>query len=117
MSTAGPSPSRNTWFKSKHSKEAGTCVEVRFGVDAVRIRDSKYTGPAGDQPIVSIPPALWPDLLGLVLSGESGVVGSARISVSVEGSAVIACPGTTLVYEADEWDAFTKGVADGQFDR
>lgn len=117
MSTAGPSPSRNTWFKSKYSKEAGTCVEVRFGVDAVRIRDSKYTGPAVDQPIVSIPPALWPDLLGLVLSGESGVVGDARITVVPQGGAVISCPGTTLAYGADEWDAFTKGVADGQFNR
>ncbi|MGV9408284.1 DUF397 domain-containing protein [Nocardia sp. NPDC003693] len=117
MSTAGPSPSRTTWFKSKYSKEAGTCVEVRFGVDAARIRDSKYTGPADDQPIVSIPPALWPDLLGLVLSGESGVVGNARITVGIEDGAVIACPGATLTFGADEWDAFTKGVADGQFDR
>ncbi|MGX1811678.1 DUF397 domain-containing protein [Nocardia sp. NPDC055321] len=108
---------RTNFFKSTFSGGDQTCVEVAHHSDAVRIRDSKYTGPAGDQPIVSIPPALWPDLLGLVLSGESGVVGSARITVSVEGSAVIACPGTILAYEADEWDAFTKGVADGQFDR
>lgn len=39
------------------------------------------------------------------------------ITVRVDGTAVIAPEDTRLEYTAAEWDAFMKGVADGQFTR
>jgi hypothetical protein len=107
-----------TWFKSTYSGEAGTCVEVFHRSDAVLIRDSKYTGPADEQPIISVPPAIWPTFLDLALSANSGTLDEGvTISLHRDGGATISAQGVALLYNADEWDAFTKGVADGQFDR
>jgi hypothetical protein len=38
------------------------------------------------------------------------------ITLVPDGTATIAAQGVTLEYNIAEWDAFTKGVADGQFD-
>ncbi|MBF6296127.1 DUF397 domain-containing protein [Nocardia amamiensis] len=106
------------WFKSTFSGEAGACVEISHRRDTVLIRDSKYTGPAAEQPIVSVPPAIWPAFLDLALSANSGTLDDGvAISLHQDGGAAISAQGVTLLCNADEWDAFTKGVADGQFDR
>ncbi len=82
------------------------------------IRDSKYTGPANEQPIVSVAPAIWPTFLDLALSADSGTLDEGvTISLHHDGGATISVKGIALVYNADEWDAFTKGIADRQFDR
>jgi hypothetical protein len=111
------------WFKSTFSGTEKTCVEVAHRSDAVLIRDSKYTGPAGEQSIVSVPVAQWPMMLDLALSKRSGTLGdTVTVTVHPDGGATIVGPSVTaqpaaLVYTAAEWDAFAKGVADGQFDR
>jgi hypothetical protein len=106
------------WFKSTFSGEAGTCVEVSHRHESVLIRDSKYTGPEQERPIISVPADRWAGVLDLALGSISGVVGDAlTITVHRDGGATLSGDGVDLVYNADEWDAFTKGVADGQFDR
>lgn len=106
------------WFKSSRSSETQSCVEVRFNGDSVFIRDSKYTGPVPTQPIVSVSSTLWPRFLDQVLSANSGELDNGvAISLHQDGGATISGQGVALVYNADEWDAFTKGIADGQFDR
>ncbi|MBF6330729.1 DUF397 domain-containing protein [Nocardia transvalensis] len=104
--------------KSTYSGANGTCVEVSLGRDSVLIRDSKYAGPADQQPIVSIAPTDWQSFLDLVLSSESGTLpGGIKLSLHPGGGATITAETAALVYSAAEWDAFTKGVADGQFTR
>ncbi|NNH71022.1 DUF397 domain-containing protein [Nocardia uniformis] len=105
------------FYKSTFSGGDQTCVEVAHTSGAVLIRDSKYNGPANEQPIISIPTLLWPPLLDLALSNESGAVGNATITVHSDASATVAAQGIALVYNADEWDAFMKGIANGEFYR
>ncbi|NQE88685.1 DUF397 domain-containing protein [Nocardia terpenica] len=105
------------FFKSTFSGGEKTCVEVAHRGDSVLIRDSKYTGPATEQPIVSLSPAHWPTMLELTLSGKSGQVDTVTVTVHPAGGATIADQSAALIYDADEWDAFRKGVADGQFHR
>ncbi|MFX0576917.1 DUF397 domain-containing protein [Nocardia nepalensis] len=111
------------FFKSTYSGGNQSCVEVAHRDDIVLIRDSKYTGPADDQPILSVTAAQWPIMLDLALSRMSGKLGDTMtVTVHHDGGATIIGPGITgqrmaLVYTADEWDAFAKGIADGQFDR
>ncbi|MBF6176020.1 DUF397 domain-containing protein [Nocardia blacklockiae] len=107
-----------TWFKSTFSGSEKTCVEVAHRDDTVHVRDSKYTGDPAQQPIVSIRPADWQPFLDLALSGNSGALtGGIAITNHHDGGATITGPHAALVYDAAEWDAFTKGIADGQFDR
>ncbi|WP_330233682.1 DUF397 domain-containing protein [Nocardia sp. NBC_00508] len=106
------------WFKSTFSGSETSCVEVAHRTDTVLIRDSKYTGPAAEQPVVSVSPAMWPAFLDLALSANSGTLDEGvTVSLHQDGGATISAQGVALLYNADEWDAFTKGVADGQFDR
>ncbi|KZM74612.1 DUF397 domain-containing protein [Nocardia terpenica] len=104
------------YTKSSFSEGGGNCVEVKFANECVLIRDSKYTGPADEQPTLPIPAASWPLFLDLILSGESGTLDSGvTIVVHPDRRATITAADVTLDYTPDEWDAFTKGVADGQF--
>ncbi|MEV4129695.1 DUF397 domain-containing protein [Nocardia sp. NPDC049707] len=106
------------WFKSSFSGSEHTCVEVKFDAERVLIRDSKYTGPVDDQPVVYVLSAQWPVFLDLVLSAKSDELGEGvAISLHRDGGATISGQGVELVYNADEWDAFAKGIADGQFNR
>ncbi|MEC3913299.1 DUF397 domain-containing protein [Nocardia sp. CDC160] len=106
------------WFKSTFSSAEQTCVEVALLADAVLVRDSKYTGPAQSQPMISVPPNVWPVLLELALSDRVGELGEEIIlERRPDGStAVIDRQGIELLFTAPEWDAFARGVADGQFD-
>ncbi|NKY88835.1 DUF397 domain-containing protein [Nocardia veterana] len=109
---------RRKWYKSSFSKDANSCVEVRFTGNAVDVRDSKYVGPEQDQPIITVPADQWPAFLGLVMTNSSGVLPDAvAVDVHADGGATITHRTTRLNYNADEWDAFLEGVADGQFDR
>ncbi|MFD7844218.1 DUF397 domain-containing protein [Nocardia sp. NPDC059764] len=105
--------------KSTFSGGDHTCVEIAHGVDRVLIRDSKYTGPSPDQPTLAITPGIWPAFLDLVLSGGSGRIGDQLIiNVFADGSATLSeTYGTMLEFNTAEWDAFTKGVANGEFTR
>jgi hypothetical protein len=104
------------FFKSTFSGGDQTCVEVAHRNDVVLVRDSKYSGTADEQPILSLTSALWPAFLDLVLSANSGqLTEGVAVAVHPDGGATITGIDTVLVYNVDEWDAFTKGVADGQF--
>ncbi|MFJ9365094.1 DUF397 domain-containing protein [Nocardia sp. NPDC101769] len=107
------------FFRSTFSGSEGTCVEVAHRPDRVLVRDSKYTGSSHGQPLLAIAPGLWPTFLDLVLSGNSGRIGEQlSVNVFVDGSATLGNPqGVTLEYDPAEWDAFTKGVANGEFNR
>ncbi|WP_024799841.1 DUF397 domain-containing protein [Nocardia sp. BMG51109] len=110
---------RGGWFKSSFSKDSNSCVEVRLTDSLVYVRDSKYRGLPEDQPIITVASAAWPTVLDLALAKSSGTVNDdLTIALHPAGSATLTDGrGVQLVYNADEWDAFTKGVADGQFDR
>lgn len=58
-------------------------------------------------------------MLDLVSSGNSGRVGDQlTVSVFEDGSATLLdAKGIALEYNTAEWDAFTKGVANGEFTR
>ncbi|WP_319945050.1 DUF397 domain-containing protein [Nocardia macrotermitis] len=107
------------WTKSTFSGGEKTCVEIAHRADSVLMRDSKYTGPAVDQPIISVAAEEWSAVLELALDRSSGSVRDAlTITVHPDGSAVVRDNrGIMLSYNTDEWDAFAKGVADNQFDR
>ena len=106
------------FYKSSYSSDGPNCVEIAHRTNAVLIRDSKYTGPAEAQPIVTIPAALWTEFLAVALGGESGRADDAVVvTVDHDGAALVAGPDATLAYTPGEWDAFLKGIADGQFDR
>ncbi|WP_167484999.1 DUF397 domain-containing protein [Nocardia terpenica] len=105
------------FFKSTYSGGNQSCVEVAHRDDVVLIRDSKYIGPTDEQPIVSLSSAHWTAMLNLALSHKSGQADSVTVSIHPDGGATITGQDAALVYTPDEWDAFTKGVADGQFDR
>ncbi|TLG03326.1 DUF397 domain-containing protein [Nocardia cyriacigeorgica] len=106
------------WFKSTFSGTEAACVEVAFRPNTVLIRDSKYTGPAADQPIIEVPTTHWRQFLDQCLSGNPATIpGILTLAVHLDGSATFTTPaGTELAYTPAEWDAFVKGVADGQFD-
>ncbi|MET8423823.1 DUF397 domain-containing protein [Nocardia sp. NPDC004860] len=107
------------WFKSSYSQGGSDCVEVAHRTEHVLLRDSKYAGPSHDQPVLAIAPELWPALLDLVLSGNSGRIGDQlSVTVSAAGGATLTNPhGTALDYTPAEWSAFTKGVANAEFNR
>ncbi|MCM6778590.1 DUF397 domain-containing protein [Nocardia sp. CDC159] len=106
------------WYKSTFSGEAQTCVEIAHRSAAVLIRDSKYSGSAAGQPIISVTLRDWEPFLCLALANSSGTLGHGLgVTVNVNGSATIKTRTVTLTYTAEEWDAFRKGIADGQFSR
>ncbi|WP_280489277.1 DUF397 domain-containing protein [Nocardia carnea] len=127
MSTDRPVTSNNgDFFKSSYSNDGPSCVEVKFLGDSVLIRDSKqnndYTDAPTTQPTIAIPTAWWTAFLDLVLSSQPGAVGAVMVSLNADGSAELAAADNaseivTLRYTADEWEAFGKGVADGEFRR
>ncbi|MFE2996971.1 DUF397 domain-containing protein [Nocardia sp. NPDC059246] len=107
------------FFRSTFSGSEGTCVEIAHRADRVLIRDSKYMGPSDDQPTLALVPELWSAFLDLVLSGNSGRIGDhLSVTISAAGGATLTNPhGTALDYTPAEWSAFTKGVANAEFNR
>ncbi len=47
------------WFKSSYSSDAAACVEVKFDDHRVLVRDSKYDGASGAQPILAFEATAW----------------------------------------------------------
>ncbi|WP_330178928.1 DUF397 domain-containing protein [Nocardia sp. NBC_01503] len=107
------------FFKSTYSGSNGTCVEIAHRSASVLIRDSKYKGPADSEPVIVVPEGHWSDFLRLALNRTSGRVGD-LLTLTMradDGVTLYDGAGISLAYNVDEWDAFAKGVADGQFDR
>jgi len=114
------------WKKSTFStNNGGACVEVKFAGDRVLVRDSKYRRDSANdvsaQPFVAVPVHGWSTLCDIALGGISGTIEEevVRIAIDTGGAAVVSSggQGIALSFTAEEWDAFGKGIANGEFDR
>lgn len=112
---------RHGWFKSSKSNDGPNCVEVRFDGDLVHLRDSKYLrDPANDpatQPLITLKAEDWDSFLTAAAADEVNARNDqpAILRHPTGQVSVRAQDGTTLTFTADEWDAFTAGVRDGEF--
>jgi Domain of unknown function (DUF397) len=52
---------RDGWFTSSYTNATGSCVEVKLGLDAVLVRDSKDRRAV--RPIIAVPSASWVSFL------------------------------------------------------
>lgn len=113
------------FFKSSFSNDGPNCVEVKFDNGRVLIRDSKqnaaYVNAPDEQPAIVSPAAQWAAVLDFTLAAESGQIGSLAIVLHNDGGADLRGMtqdgnAVTLTYTPNEFDAFTKGVANGEFD-
>jgi hypothetical protein len=120
MTEAGVTGSRG-WFKSSFSKDANSCVEVRFTDGMVFVRDSKYLrDPSNDpalQPTIALSAESWTAFLSLTTVDTAVLVPGLR---SVEhhdsgGLTITATDGTALTYTQSEWTAFAAGIRAGEF--
>ncbi|WP_225725518.1 MULTISPECIES: DUF397 domain-containing protein [unclassified Nocardia] len=110
---------RSSWFKSSFSKDAATCVEIRFNGETVLIRDSKYdpTCESTPQPIISVPASVWPQFTAYALGHRSPKLDALpSITVHPDGGATISSvDGISLTYTSFEWAAFIAAVEAGEF--
>lgn len=88
----------------------------------ISVRDSKQNDPAGNedsQPILNVEPQAWLTFLSEVLEqSPAGTNESLFFSRQSNGDMVLtnaAQPDISLRYDSEEWDAFSAGVADGDF--
>lgn len=111
------------WFRAKRCT-GGTCVEVRMDPDLIWVRDSKENhlgeGPDGEQaqPMLSIARREWLVFLTEVL-GDSPVGTNGVLTYTVVSGGDVVLTGSdsdvSLRYDAEEWQAFTEGVVEGDF--
>lgn len=107
--------------KPLRSNDGPSCFEWRFEGERVLIQDSKYAGDADKQPIIVCPRGEWRHLLELTLSARSGTTGSIEVVLHTNGASTLNGIGpkgeaVRLDYTPKEWDAWAKGVADGEAD-
>ncbi len=110
----------SSWFKSSFSKDAASCVEIRFTSSAVMIRDSKYlrnpANPPAAQPIITIPAESWPTFLARALGHDVTAPNLPTLTTHPNGGATLTSPdGTALTYTSAEWTAYTSGIHAGEF--
>jgi hypothetical protein len=55
---------RGEWLKSSYSSGSSSCVEVKFAVDGILVRDSKDK--RDDQPMISVSRTAWISLLNTI---------------------------------------------------
>lgn len=114
-------PAGAGWFKSTYSTASGACVEVKFDHDTVYIRDSKNrrntpVEPSGE-PIITIAARQWPFLLGEV-TGRTPAGSNDAVTITSDNGHVTMRSirdGTALIFTAAEWQAFTRGAHEHQF--
>ncbi|WP_280275125.1 DUF397 domain-containing protein [Nocardia wallacei] len=112
---------RHGWFKSSKSNDGPNCVEVRFDGDFVHLRDSKYLrDPANDpaaQPLITLKAEYWDSFLAAAAVDKADARSDQPVILRHPTGqvSVRAQDGTTLTFTADEWDAFTAGVREGEF--
>lgn len=132
-----------TWRKATRSNNGGNCVEVRLALDAnwrkatrsnncggcvqalaegaaVLLRDSKYLrDPANDparQPVITVPAHDWPTFLSALLGDAEAVAHLPACQRTPDGGASLRAGSAELRFTAGEWEAFTGGVVDGEFE-
>lgn len=122
MSTIKPvNWTKGGFRKPLRSNDGPSCVEWKFDGERVLIQDSKYAGDVDKQPIIACPRGEWPRLLELTLSAISGTTGSIEVELHANGAATlkgadVKGKAARLDYTPKEWDAWAKGVADGEAD-
>jgi hypothetical protein len=120
MSSTNVISAGRRWFKSSFSKDATTCVEVRFAGTSVLVRDSKYQGDPDIQPTIAIPVGAWEHFLTIATDNpvHAGVIDAVP---AIEHDAITGrttvrdLHGTALAYTEAEWGAFTAGIRAGEF--
>lgn len=117
---SGPSAFSTTqprgWHKSTYSDHGAACVEVNTDADPVLVRDTKYTGPADQRPVIAVPSSAWLPFLAAALGEHTGVL-DPRIPViehhePTGRTSLIDAAGTVLIYTRNEWNAFLSAVRD-----
>ncbi|MBO0879103.1 MAG: DUF397 domain-containing protein [Mycobacterium sp.] len=108
------------WRKASRSGANGSCVEIRPDGETILIRDSKYLRDPSNrpdrQPIIAITTEQWTTFLDVV-AGRSRAVTEPRITLHSNGSTTLtSADGVALDYTPAEWQAFSLGVIDGEFD-
>jgi len=111
---------------SSYSGGENSCVALGRESNLVLVQDSKqdaeYARTPAKQPTIVFADSYWPAVRGLALSASSGgVQGAVAIELHADGAATFRGVDTddqpvTLEFNVDEMEAWTKGVADGEFD-
>jgi hypothetical protein len=103
-----------SWGKSSASLANSSCVEAGEGAcGLVHLRDSKDP----DGPVLDFTPTQWRFVLDWIRADEIPVgVATGPDSVVWNGLDGAGQP-VSLEFTYEEWDAFTKGVKLGEFDR
>ena len=109
------------WHTSSFTENGSGCVEIKHEDGRVLVRDTKYLrDPANDlaaEPILAMPLTAWPGFLTAALDPSATLpAGAPAIHRLGDGGAIFRSGGTELVYNAREWDAFTAGIRNGEFD-
>ncbi|CAM3955052.1 DUF397 domain-containing protein [Nocardia ninae] len=111
---------------SSYSGGEQTCVAIACEGNLVLIQDSKQDAeyadnPAG-QPTISFADSHWPAVRHLALSAASGEVQDA-VAIELHADSAATFHGVDarghpvkFEFDVDEMEAWTKGVADGEFD-
>lgn len=113
------------WRTSSYSMNNAACVDVAFASTAVLVRDTKD---AGTGPVIQVSVDQWRTFLHEVLTGtpaKDGVLRAERINkpvTSAHGQPVRArwqvrdlSTEVTLHFTEEEWIAFRRGAAYGEF--
>ncbi|MGW5383946.1 DUF397 domain-containing protein [Nocardia sp. NPDC003963] len=119
---SSPSTRRATqplgWHKSTYSDHGAACVEVNTDADPVLVRDTKYTGPADQRPVIAVPADVWPQFLAAALGEHPGALDTRIPAIEHHAptgqTSLTDEAGTRLIYTRDEWDAFLSAVRDGE---
>lgn len=108
------------WFKSRKSNCNGACVEVRFELPAVHIRDSKalvFALRPESVPTITVSLDAWSEFNRALAGADFATAGNLVAELVGDGGARLQCraTGTVLIYTGSEWDAFLDGVRAGEF--
>lgn len=107
----------NGWSKSTFSISGTACVEVKPLLEHVLVRDSKFRPayPGESQPIARVSRSEWMNLVRNIQAD----LDQRLFELPGDGTATLASHGdeeSLLSFTPDEWLAFVKGVANGEFD-
>ncbi|GAA5079711.1 DUF397 domain-containing protein [Nocardia iowensis] len=112
---------------SSYSGGEQTCVAIARESNLVLIQDSKqdaeYTDHPTEQPTIAFTDSYWPAVRRLALSASTGEVqGAVSIERHANGAAIFRGVDAhdqpvKLQFDVDEMEAWTQGVADGEFDQ
>lgn len=117
---SGGSTEITAWRKAARSGQNGNCVEVKADGTSILIRDSKYLrDPNNDpelQPIISITRQQWRNFASVV-AGKVDGTSEPHIDVGLDGSVtLLGAGGVLLGYTPAEWEAFSQGMVEGEFE-